>query len=112
MEITEIIREVAKNKINIEVEWNGETLVYLIHGFYKSGVVRLFEKEGNIVATDRYHDEHFVDSVRDLVYLNYKWWRASKDRFDGWASPDSSWVGLLKECDFIKEITETIIRHE
>jgi hypothetical protein len=112
-----LIKELLFKKFTIiDVALNEDSeLVYHLNGFYKSGSIRLQYKGGSIIATSRYDEETILDEdnpFRSLVFLNYQWWQKSKDRFDGWESPDSKWLpyflnyGLVKEKIEVKKVYE------
>ena len=112
--INNIIKELLKHKINVEIEINpiNENLIYKINGFYKSGLIQLEEINGELIATARYNEKTDINELRDLVYLNYKWWNLSKERYDGWKNPDQNWISLLEEYNFITKKIETIITYK
>lgn len=110
--MNKIIEEILKEGISVLMEHNIEfdRTEYIIHGFYKSGTVKLIEcEDAALQAIARYDQKTYVNSVRDIVELNYDWWQKSKDRFDGWKEPDPFWIKLLLKYDFIKEERTTKI---
>jgi len=82
--------------------------VYL-DGFYKSsGVTLVFDDvKQEWVATARYNEKTVVESLDDLVHLNYQWWQYSKDRYDGWVAPEEKWLPLMVKLGLVTVKTET-----
>lgn len=108
--MNQIIKDLLKSGIKVTMEHNPESnsIEYIIDGFYKSGSVRLMEcgdEEATMVAISRYEERTYIDSVQDIIQLNYDWWQRSKDRFDGWINPDPSWLPLLLKAGLVKEKT-------
>lgn len=96
-ELVEKGYEVTVSKAGIKVD-----------GFYKSGTVLLNELEdGTLTATDRYGKETVLNSFEDLVYLNFSWWKTSKER--GWGEPNSFWLEEFKTLGLVKEKTVRVI---
>ncbi len=112
MTIQELVIEILQNRIFItEVtlkEYGAfQCLCYRIEGFYKSGGVNLFETPDGIFAEARYNEITQIESFEDLVHLNYRWWDISKERFEGWKTPDERWLPLLLERNLVKESITT-----
>ena len=85
---------------------------FIVDGFYKSGTVEVrCQGENDWFAESRYNQVDYVGGLHDLVALNYSWWRMSKDRSDGWSQPDSQWLKLLIEYEYVtaKVIPEQIV---
>ena len=82
--------------------------VYL-EGFYKSSGITLVydDVEQNWVATARYNEKTVVNTLDDLVHLNYQWWQYSKDRYEGWANPEEEWLPLMVKLGLVTVKTET-----
>jgi hypothetical protein len=102
--MNKIIEELLENNIPFSMETKNE---YILNGFYKSGEVRLIETDGKLIAHARYNEQTAIEKLSDLVALNYDWWLNSRDRFDGWKSPESIWIPLLEKYGFIKSVTVT-----
>lgn len=83
---------------NIKVELNGGNR-FLVYGFYKSGDA-LVDFDAMSITT-RYDTirlfEDDDDLARVLTWLNYDWWDSSKDRHEGWKTPDSSWLKFYEK---------------
>lgn len=85
---------------------------FSVGGFYKSGTVEVdIEKE---TITSRYDEisEFNNDLKQSLTKLNYDWWNRSKDRYDGWSNPDSSWEPLLLEYGFISKSEKIVVEYK
>lgn len=85
---------------------------FAVGGFYKSGTVTVDLVAETITA--RYNEvSAFNGDLRQiLVDTNYDWWQHSKDRFDGWASPDSNWLPLLMEYGLITKVEKTVVEYK
>jgi len=108
--INNIVNELIENNISVSIEYDQSInkLVYILKGFYKSDTIKLIETDDKLIAHARYEEETLIESLRDIVELNYRWWKSSKDRFEGWANPDSQWLPLLLKYGFIKEEIKVI----
>ena len=108
--MNKIIEELLKKGVPVEMIHNKDTdkTEFVLDGFYKSGEIRLIEKEEKLYAHARYNEVTEINSLFDLVNLNYDWWKYSEDRFDGWINPDPTWLPLLLEFGLVKEETKTI----
>lgn len=109
-----LIRELLEKGFSItevSILETGE-LAYGLDGFYKSGSVKLYENRNCICALARYNEVTNLDDYENhfdaLVDLNYRWWKSSKERFDGWSSPDPKWLPYLLEKGLIKQKTITV----
>jgi hypothetical protein len=69
-------------------------------------------KDCNLIATSRYGQKDLIHEFRDMAYLNFSWWEKSKNRWDGWNSPDEVWIPILEKFNLIQKITETITTYE
>lgn len=83
---------------------------FKVDGFYKSGQVSIFCEElesldDNVSYSveSRYGQVDVIETFKDLVSINYQWWLKSKDRFDGWSTPDANWLPFLVREGFVKE---------
>lgn len=113
MTLQELIIEILEKGIYISDVYlkevgNTKTFSYRIKGFYKSDGVDLYETEEGIFAESRYNQIEQITCFKDLVSLNYEWWCRSKDRYEGWAVPDSKWIKHLIEEGLVKEETHTV----
>jgi hypothetical protein len=91
-------------------------LAYQVSGFYKSGTVTVYQIGETLYADSRYNevdplDEFDADPFESLVNLNYQWWTRSKDRFEGWASPDASWAPHLVDLGLVKRKEELVVTY-
>lgn len=101
-----LIEEILKKGFSLEVSYNNfsERFEFKLDGFYKSGSVVLYEDEdGDLRAVSRYQQIDVITTFYDLIALNYHWWQLCKDRYDGWANPDSNWLPFLIDEGFVKE---------
>lgn len=83
-------------------------IYYEIDGFYKSGNVKIYESDSKFFALGRYDSVTFLatlshpeDAFSSLTHLNFEWWSSSKTRYDGWSSPDKSWIPSLEKFGYI-----------
>ena len=90
-----------------------DDLAYHLDGFYKSSGIKLYHDGYSIYAEARYGE---VTDLGDydypfdgLVHLNYKWWQSSKDRYEGWVSPDVDWLPYLIEKGLV-EVEEKVVK--
>jgi hypothetical protein len=100
MRIPQFIEELVEEGIPVTLQKDGK---FRIEGFYKSSGVTICQQDGKWVAFQRYDNQDTIETLEDMVALNYSWWLRSKDRFDGWAQPDSLWTPLLLRFGYIKE---------
>lgn len=97
--IPSFIQELLEAGITVELTSDS----FLVHGFYNSGVVEVkCQGESDWFATDRYHNVTSIEDVQDLVALNVQWWQSSKDRYVGWNQPDSQWLKLLVQYEYVQ----------
>lgn len=98
----QLIKELLSKGILISgVSLINDELAYEIPGFYKSGTITLFTKDNKIFAEARYNEVTEIHCFENLVRLNHSWWDYSKDRFEGWRTPDSNWLPYLMELDLV-----------
>jgi len=75
---------------------------YAIDGFYKSGEVRLYQKMGGkLLCLSRYDNAHDVDTLEDLVLVNFQWWLWSKSKHLSWNQPDPVWLPKMIEMGLV-----------
>ena len=101
-----LIEEILKKGFSLEASYNHENdrFEYELDGFYKSGSIVLYENEyGSLTGISRYNEIDIIDCFYDLIAINYRWWRSSKDRYDGWATPNGNWLPFLIAEGFVKE---------
>lgn len=77
-------------------------------GWYKHGKVFLTVKKGQLVLTGRYG---VIDTTDDfepaltfdwLTRHNYEQWKAYRDRYEGWSSPDVPYQTRMIELGLVK----------
>lgn len=113
MRLEELIKEILRNNIFITgITLIDDILQYEVNGFYKSGSVSLYETEEGIFVKARYEEVDKIESFEDLVYINYRWWLRSKERFEGWSVPNENWLPHLLKYGYIKETTKTTKEYE
>ena len=94
--INKVIEESIKIGIPIKCEYvPNRGFVYEVDGFYKSETVSIEEENNVLIATARYNEKTEINTPKDIVELNYKWWEYSKDRYDGWKYPSEKWKDLF-----------------
>lgn len=112
MPIPNLIVELVKNKIPVDLVCNEETneVSYRVSGFYKHGSVLLTENsDGSFLVVGRYgvlRDK--LCDFAELVRLNASEWRTYSSR--GY-NPDSSWLPFLIEMNHIQEIIKTSVEY-
>lgn len=87
-------------------------IAYEMDGFYKSSGIKLYHDSNYIYALARYGEISELDEsdpFDSLVYLNYEWWQKSKDRYEGWNSPDVDWLPYLVEKGLVK-VEEKVVK--
>ena len=89
-------------------------LAYELQGFYKSGDVKLFQKDGSIFALTRYDEltELSEEPFHSLISLNYNWWQRSKNRWNGWENPEEKWLKYFLEQGLVKENIQIVKTYE
>lgn len=106
--IPELIVELLKNGISVELELKNDVIGFKIDGFYKSGTVTLIQEDDHFIAHARYGETELIESLSDLVSYNRYWWSASKERNEGWTKPNSKWLPLLLKFNLVTQRTEII----
>lgn len=101
-----LIYELLRRGIPVSLCVVDGKVAYSVNGFYKSGTANLVPSGEGFVAHTRYGDKCDIHSLTDLALLNLEWWGRSKERFSGWAQPDSMWRPILLELGLIEEKTE------
>jgi len=110
-----IIVEAVKNRILVSIDGIDENdkPIYYIEGFYKSSKITLHEDVyGVLFAHARYNEVTKINSFRDLVELNHKWWLDYKDSFVGWRTPEDGWLQVMLKMGLVKEIIDRKITYE
>lgn len=102
MNIPDFIEELVEAGIDVFLQKGGK---FYIEGFYKSGSITIEWDTSQWVACARYNEVTRIDTLQDLVELNYDWWQRSKDRCEGWEQPNDKWVPLLLKYGYIKAKT-------
>ena len=93
----QLLNEIVKSEIELTVSKNGITIV----GFYKSsGILLTSLDNGTLLATARYDEKTIIETLDDLVALNYKWWQYSISL--GWTDPEEAWLPLLVASGRVK----------
>lgn len=112
--LLEIIKEVSKYNIEIEVNYseNSDSIEYLIGGFYKSGIVSLYCLDEQIFVRGRYNEIDVIYDIEDLVQLNYRWWINSRERYNGWIAPSQEWIPLLEKYNLIQKETNIVVTYK
>lgn len=107
-----IVQEIIEKGIRVKLEYNTveKRNEYVLCGFYKSGMVTLYEVDGHLMAHTRYNEITPINTFNDLVYLNYEWWTAYRNRSECWLEPDTEWIPFLIEAKLIKVETKTIYK--
>jgi len=73
-----------------------------VFNFYKSDTVEIYEEEGSFIAHSRYDIKTPINSIEDLVQLNYQWWQSSKAKLEDWETPSPEWETLYKKLQIAK----------
>jgi hypothetical protein len=109
-----LVMELIKSGVRVFSEHSIQTgkPEFVVEGFYKSGTAVLIEVDGKIIAHSRYDKKTEINSLYDLAVLNYDWWKSSKDRFEGWANPDTMWIPILEKFNLITKKIETLTTWE
>ncbi len=104
-----LISTILHHGIPVSMEVENNELVFTLRGFYKSNGVRIYSLEDEIhyKVKDRYKEE-IISDFSDLVGLHYYWWISSKNKYEGWATPDPVWIPALIKYKFITETTKTV----
>lgn len=103
-----LIKDIVKAGIPVTINYmleNGlDKFYYEIPGFYKCGTVRLEKisdqswKDNVWECHARYNEVTIIESLYDLIFINYDWWIRSKRTCDPvWKNPDPLWENLLLE---------------
>lgn len=108
-----IIQQIIEKGIKVTIEFNATTKLneYVISGFYKSDTIRLIEEpdiKDSLMAIARYDGKTVISNFDDLVHLNNAWWLSSRNRYEGWETPDPQWLPFLLEKRLVKEEMKTI----
>lgn len=104
-----IIKALVDRDILIIITKDG----FKIEGFYKSNEITLIPSGSrSFIAISRYNEKTDIEDFDDLVHLNFTWWDRSKDRFEGWVTPDSKWVADMERLGYIKKEIKTITEYQ
>ena len=97
--IPSFIQELLEAGVDVQLTQDS----FIVGGFYKSDTVTITgSNEIGYFAHARYDDVCSIDDLQDIVALNYTWWQHSKDRYEGWSQPDSQWVDLLVQYEYVQ----------
>lgn len=103
-----LIQDILNTDIPMTLKRMGFTSAsFTLPGFYKCGEVTLYKDGERWMVKDRYDKCTPIDSLQDLVELNFYWWKTSKNR-GGWEEPDSHWVGELIKSGYIRKVERTV----
>jgi hypothetical protein len=84
-----------------------------IPGFYKSDCVKLYlGLTDDLIAIARYDERTIIKSFKDLVELNYQWWKNSENRSQAWKSPDDRWADFMVEFGLVMKSVLQIIQYK
>lgn len=75
-----------------------------VFNFYKSDTVEIYEEDGDFIAYSRYDTKTPINSIEDLVKLNYQWWQSSKDKLEDWETPSPEWKRLYDKYQISNSI--------
>jgi hypothetical protein len=112
--MNKIIEEIIKKRFEVKINYDiiNERLEYTLEGFYKSGDIKLYEEDGQLIALARYNEKTEINSFSDVVHLNYYWWNYSKDRDDFWNSPGYNWLPFLLEEGLVTKDIQVIEKYK
>lgn len=102
----ELLKRGIEFKVQYQLALGG--VCYSIEGFYKSGQISLFEKDGDLWAYGRYDEKTKIESFDDLVMLNYEWWVSSKSRSKIWSQPEELWAKEFVRLGLAKKKVQTV----
>lgn len=108
------LKEILKHNIPVSIEYDYllDRFEYIIEGFYKSGSIRIYEDCDYMLATSRYNQLDEIENIEDLVKLNYRWWKNSQDRYEGWKNPDFRWIPLLEKYGLIEKEENIVVTYK
>jgi len=110
--IEQIVKKCLENKVHVELELKEGQINYILKGFYKSSGVTLEQQGENIAVKQRYNEVDYIEDFDELVRINYRWWQYSKDRYEGWVSPESAWLQPMLDMGLIKAETKTVTTYQ
>lgn len=110
--LQQILKDLLARSVPVFLTLRNGEIAYEISGFYKSGLVTLYEEGGSLYVEARYGEVDQVESFDDLVYINYKWWQRSKERYDGWVNPEDSWVEDMVRLGLVQREDRTVITYK
>jgi hypothetical protein len=102
-----IIKALIERDISVTITKNG----FKVEGFYKSNEITLVPDGKGFIVISRYNEKTDIEDFDDLVYLNFSWWDRSKDKYEGWATPDTKWVADMERLGYIKKETKVITEY-
>jgi len=109
-----LVRHALERGIDVGVvltTCDGCGLGYELRGFYKSGTLKLFAtiEHGSpvIIAEARYHEQSRIFSWDEIVHINYDWWVRTRDRHEGWNTPDAGFLEDFERLGLVRTKTET-----
>ena len=65
-----------------------------------------------MVAHARYNEKTDIESLDDLVHLNYTWWQNYKDRYEGWQNPEQDWIPLMEKLNLIQKEVKIVTTYK
>lgn len=111
-QLIKTLLEKGFNFSGIHLMESGE-IAFDLEGFYKSGIISLYEDSNYIYALARYKEitilnDDGTNPFKNLVHLNYEWWQRSRNRLEGWKQPDSKWLPFLIDEKLVEVEVKTI----
>ncbi len=102
-----LILELVKHGIEITLKLEQEELRYYIEGFYKedgSTYLTNYDKESFYVSGRYAKNYKFIESLRELVIINYQKWLDYRNKYEGWSQPAANWIKLFQNFDLVEKV--------
>lgn len=90
MRLNPLFLEFITHKIPCSMDIN--TGLFKVSGFYKNGPMLLKEtSSGNLIAIDKKNNETSINSLEDLIFLNFQHWKASGGKNKNYSPLEKPW---------------------
>lgn len=100
----DFIKEINSKGVHIQISTSANNdMVLEIDGFYKYGPIILeIMPNDNIFAIDKKNQRTQIKTFKDLVQLNYEYWRKSGNKTNGYITPNRPWIDEFIQMKLVK----------
>lgn len=95
--------EFIAHKIPCSMDIN--TGLFKVSGFYKNGPMILKENtHGQLIAIDKKNNETSINSLEDLVFLNFQHWKASGGKNKNYSPLEKPWSDEFQSKGLVSRV--------